>query len=97
MKRHHDLAKLAWRKSTRSSNSGNGQCVEAACVHDVPTWRKSTRSNNNGNCLEAATVTTTVAVRDSKLPTTGDFPVLTMTRTDWTGLLANLRSGDLDG
>lgn len=88
----HDVSN--WRKSTRTGNNGN--CVEVGCAHDA-NWRKSSRSNNNGTCVEAAAVTTTVAVRDSKLPTTGDFPVLTMTRTDWTGLLASLRSGDLDG
>lgn len=67
-------------------------------MHVAPSWRKSSRSaggSGNTNCLEAANVAAVVAVRDSKLPTSGDFPVLTMTRPEWAGLLTALRSGDL--
>lgn len=55
-------------------------------------WRKSSRSNDSGGeCVEAARLANTIAVRDSKLPTTGDFSVLTMTAPDWTAFLATLR------
>lgn len=78
-----------WRKSSRSNDSG-GNCVEVGCVHDAY-WRKSTRSTQNGQCLEAANLADSIAVRDSKLPTTGDFPTLTMTPDDWTAVLVTVR------
>lgn len=87
---------IAWRKSSRSSSSGNGNCVEVGCVHDAA-WRKSTRSSGtgNGNCVEVAPVASTVAVRDSKLDTTGDFPYLSVSSADWAGLLTAIRTDDL--
>lgn len=84
-----------WRKSSRSGNNGN--CVEVGCLHQARIWRASTRTGNNGNCVEVAQVATVVAVRDSKLPTTGDFPALAVNSGDWAGLLAEIRTGNLDG
>jgi hypothetical protein len=45
------LARTKWRKSERSSDTGNGNCVEVACLHEIP-WRKSNRSQKNGACVE---------------------------------------------
>lgn len=73
---------VAWRKSSRSATNGN--CVEVA-------WRKSTRSHNNGNCVEVASTAPTIAIRDSKHCEGRDYPVLTVSRADWTGFLASLR------
>ncbi|SDY23706.1 protein of unknown function [Micromonospora pattaloongensis] len=36
-----DLRGVTWRKSTRSSGGGNGDCVEVAAVHDVIAVRDS--------------------------------------------------------
>lgn len=60
------------------------------------TWRKSSQSNNNGACVEVAQVSEqTIAVRDSKLDTVGDFPRLALDRADWAGFLGGLRRDDL--
>jgi hypothetical protein len=82
-----------WRKSSRSNDSG-GNCVEVASIHDAP-WRKSSRSNNNGQCVEAAQLDAIVAIRDSKLDTSGDFPHLRLSAADWAGLLSAIRADTL--
>jgi|GEM_PF-1221904 len=86
------MTTLTWRKSSRSSN--NGTCVEAGCLHDA-TYRKSSRSSNNGNCVETAVGSAVVAVRDSKLDTSGDFPYLTVSTSDWSDLLTAIKNGEL--
>ncbi|WP_344489202.1 DUF397 domain-containing protein [Glycomyces endophyticus] len=58
-------------------------------------WRKSSRSAGNGNCVEAAPTAGAVAVRDSKLPTEGDFPHLLLDTSTWTGLVSAIKSGEL--
>ena len=52
-------------------------------------WRKSSFSTPNGECVEVAHVVEVVGVRDSKNP----GPVLTVTPTAWTTLLAALVTG----
>lgn len=84
----------AWRKSTRSGSGGSGNnCVE------VGAWHKSTRSGSGGNgdnCVEAGSCSCHgIAIRDSKLPTTGDYPTLTLAHPDWTALLAAVKTGPL--
>lgn len=60
-----------------------------------PRWRKSSRSGSTGaNCVEVSGGTT-VAIRDSKLDTTGDFPYLSTSTTEWGSLLSDIRSGRL--
>lgn len=72
----------SWRKSTRSSNSGQTDCVECR-----QTWRKSTRSNNSGqtDCVEARNTAAGFQVRDSKLG--HDSPVFDLGAADFTSLL----------
>lgn len=54
-------------------------------------WRKSSRSNGHGgNCVEAAACPHHVALRDSKLAHQPDYPVLTMSTTDWAALLTTI-------
>lgn len=51
-------------------------------------WRRSTRTGpNGGNCVEVASTSRQVLVRDSK--DTGG-PVLAVGRDDWRALLASL-------
>jgi hypothetical protein len=71
---------MSWRKSTYSSNNG-GDCVE------VGTWRKSSYSNVGGECVEAAAISATVAVRDTK----DHGPVLRFTSAAWTAFTTTLR------
>ncbi len=94
-----DLSHVEWRKSSRSS--GTGQCVE------VGVWRKSSRSNaNGGQCVEVSLTgsaspedaPSTVAdrlflVRDSKDP---DGPVLTFTPSEWDAFLTGIKTGGFD-
>jgi hypothetical protein len=54
-------------------------------------WRTSNRSGNGENCVQLALGTGGVLVRDSKNPT---GPVL---RADLVALLAEVKSGRLDG
>lgn len=65
-------------------------------LNSLKTWRKSSRSNANGNCVEVAVSTDSmVAVRDSKLPTEGDFPHLVLDGDSWSGLLSGIKAGDI--
>ena len=82
---------LTWRKSTRSSNTTSGDCVEVAAA-----WRKSRRSaDQGGTTVEVASVeeSRAVAVRDSKDP---DGPVLGFTPRAWNAFLDGARNGDFD-
>ncbi|MFI1868915.1 DUF397 domain-containing protein [Streptomyces jumonjinensis] len=62
----------------------------------LPLWVKSSYSNNGGSCVEWApsnvSATKVVPVRDSKV---GDGPVLMLSPSAWTGLLALARSSDI--
>jgi hypothetical protein len=54
-------------------------------------WHKSSRSGGNGrNCLEVATLETTVALRDSKDRTA---PVLVFTKAAWKAFLPSAKDG----
>ncbi|MBC6450428.1 DUF397 domain-containing protein [Actinokineospora xionganensis] len=63
---------LVWRKSSRSGNNSNGNCVEVA-------WRKSSRSGNaaNDNCVEVTITAPGIAMRDSKNPRGGQLALPT--------------------
>ena len=82
-----DLSGVAWRKSSRSGNGGNGACVEVGFVN---TWRKSSRSGqgDNGNCVEMGFAGDGVAVRDSKSPSAG---AIVVPAAGWRGFLSRLR------
>ena len=58
-------------------------------------WRKSSYSQaETSECVEVARVARTVAVRDSKNP---DGPVVALSRTQWSGLLAKIKADCLGG
>ena len=83
-----DLGDAGWRKSTRSS--ATGQCTEVACLGGV-TWRKSSRSSATGACTEVASLGAGVAVRDSKDPA---GPALLFSPAAWRAFTDGLRSVD---
>ena len=57
--------------------------------HVAPIWRKTRRCDNSA-CVEVAWMTMGgVALRDSSFP---DGPMLTFSRRDWAGFLADLRA-----
>jgi hypothetical protein len=72
----------SWRKSTRSNDTAEADCVECR-----QSWRKSTRSSNasSAECIEARNTTAGFQVRDSKLG--HDSPVFDLSAADFTGLL----------
>jgi hypothetical protein len=72
----------SWRKSSRSNNSAQADCVECR-----QSWRKSTRSANSAqsDCVEARNTAAGFQVRDSKLG--HDSPIFNLTASDFTGLL----------
>jgi hypothetical protein len=54
-------------------------------------WRKSSYSNPSGNCVEAAQLTESVAVRNSRFP---DGPALVFTGAEWDAFLQGVKGGD---
>lgn len=59
-------------------------------------WRKGRRTQANGNCVEVALVES-VYVRDSKLDTTGTFPTLSVSSTEWKNFLLAIANNDKTG
>jgi hypothetical protein len=72
----------SWRKSSRSTNSGDQNCVECR-----QTWRKPSRSTSGPeqNCVEARSLEGQFQVRDSKLG--HDSPVFDLAAAEFTSLL----------
>jgi len=65
-------------------------------------WRKSTRSNSGpGQCVEVGafddapiSAASIIAVRDSKWDNSNGSPILTVSTSDWTGLIISVKAGD---
>jgi hypothetical protein len=85
-----------------SSHSVSGECLlvgaataavppgrSAAGGDSAARWRKSTHSNVGGNCVEAAAIAATVAVRDTK--DNGHGPVLRFAPRAWETFTTSLR------
>jgi hypothetical protein len=56
-------------------------------------WRKSSYSAGNGSCVEVASHSPAVAVRDSKNPT---GPALIVSPLAWRSFLAAIKAGTCD-
>ena len=57
-------------------------------------WRKSSYTTaNGGECVELASVSGTVAVRDSKDP---DGPALVFTAAEWEAFIGGVKTGAFD-
>lgn len=56
-------------------------------------FRKSTHSDGGQGCVEAATLSTSRLVRDSKDP---DGPTLTFTPSAWTAFVTEVKQGAFD-
>jgi hypothetical protein len=61
--------------------------VQASLPHTAA-WRTSSYSNPSGNCLEAAELADSVALRDSRSP---DGPVLVFTSAMWDAFLRSMK------
>lgn len=61
-----------------------------------PVWRKAARSFANNECVEVARLSgSTVGLRDSKLSSRPDCPVLEADTEGWAGFTAQLKTGVL--
>jgi hypothetical protein len=83
----------AWAKRRTKPTSEIDERTRVKVVTDQPFtyWHKSSRGGGNGrNCLEVATLETTVALRDSK-DRTG--PVLVFTKAAWKAFLPSAKDG----
>jgi hypothetical protein len=95
-----DFAGARWRKSSRSTDTGDcielawrkssrsassGQCIELA-------WRKSSRSASTGECVELAHTEAVFGIRDSK---NADGPVLALGTAHGLAFLGAVRSDRL--
>ncbi|MGC0418539.1 DUF397 domain-containing protein [Embleya sp. AB8] len=56
-------------------------------------WIKASASNQNGACVELASLSVGVAVRDSKNP---DRPALRYTREELAAFIAGAKAGEFD-
>jgi hypothetical protein len=76
-----EASELEWFKSSYSSSSEAGDCVEAALE-----WFRSSYSDssNPSDCVEIAPTPTTIHLRDSKNP---QGPRLTFAPTAWEAFL----------
>jgi Domain of unknown function (DUF397) len=61
--------------------------VRASLPH-AAAWRKSSYSNPSGNCVEAAELAGSIALRDSRFP---DGPVLVFTGAMWDAFLRGVK------
>jgi hypothetical protein len=57
-------------------------------------WKKASASTSYGQCVELASATGGVAIRDSKDP---DGPILLYARAEFKAFLDGARKGDFDG
>jgi hypothetical protein len=57
-------------------------------------WFKAQRSTNNGACVEIASTSGKIAMRDSKDP---NGPILVYTPAEFSAFLDGARNGEFDG
>jgi hypothetical protein len=57
------------------------------------TWRKARRSATNGECVEVASATGRIVIRDSKSP---GGPLLHCDSVDWRRFVERVKSSDYD-
>ena len=62
--------------------------VQASLLGEAAAWRKSSYSSPSGNCVEAATLTGGVALRDSRFP---DGPELVFASAVWDAFLRGVK------
>ncbi|GAA3736956.1 hypothetical protein HDA32_005503 [Spinactinospora alkalitolerans] len=79
--------RLDWRKSSYSGTNAN--CVECASA----SWARSSYSGaTSSNCVEWASLPSSVALRDSKNPEAGH---LSLAAPEWSAFLTAVKRGEL--
>jgi Domain of unknown function (DUF397) len=70
-----------------------GKIVLSVAQRESLAWLKAHSSTANGQCVEVASATGNIAIRDSKDP---DGPILVYTRSEFRAFLDGARNGEFD-
>ena len=78
----------------RMNKAKVGKITLSESEHTALAWLKAQASTHNGACVEIASASGKIAIRDSKDP---DGPILVYTHAEFKAFLDGARNGEFDG